>query len=79
MKIHQSPGNLCLSALRLSPGSSVRGSARITIFLGIFWGAFLLAGRQHDVLFEAAAVHGERTELIYLRSGPAAPFSGISR
>ena len=37
------------------------------------------SGRQHDVLSEAAAVHGERTELIYLRSGPAAPVSGVPR
>lgn len=38
-----------------------------------------LTDTQHDVLFEATALHHERIELIYLRSGPAASFRGIPR
>lgn len=54
-----------------------------TLFFALFFYIFLIGAPivrpQHDVLFEAAALHGERTELIYLRSGSAASFSGISR
>lgn len=51
----------------------------IIIICAIFFTAFCDrgAGGKHDVLFETTAVHGERTELIYL--GLTASFSGIPR